>query len=299
MIGENINERMARLAPSQNIADKALAPAALDAIAALPQAAAAQVPDMQQDQYGLTPAQDLVIKALPSANDTAMKTSLMAARTVNPDQAVRARKAAAQAGVGTDIALRNLEEVERRAFMQDIDRMEIARRDPALAAFLRDRDNAMVAQDDLANLRETKSLYDTIRDYPRELMRDATVGLAAGMLDFRASMYAYDLRDRDSISETERSQMLGMFSLSETVYNTRQPGFITSAARVAGQQVEPMEQALYRGAATGLAFGGAAAIGGQIGPQALLPEELVTVPGAMSLGFTIGATPSLQARGRR
>ncbi len=293
MIEEDINERIARLAPSQNIAERQLKPAAIDAIAALPQAPTAQLAAMEQDQYGLNAAQDVLIKSLPSANDTAMKSSLMAARTVSPDQAARARKAATQAGVGTDIALRNFDEIERRAYMRDIDRMEIARRDPALAEFLRDRDNAMLAQDDIANLRETKSLYDTIIEYPRELMRDATIGVAAGMMDFRASMYAYDLRDRDAISETERSQMLGMFSLSEAIYNTRQPGFVTSAARVAGQQVEPMQQAVGRGAQTGLVFGGAAAVGGQIGPQAMLPEELVTVPGAMTFGFSAGMTSSL------
>lgn len=44
------------------------------------------------------------------------------------------------------------------------------------------------------------------------------------------------------------------------------------------------------GAPTALGFMGGAVIGGQMGPQALAPEEILTVPGAGIIGYKIGST---------
>ena len=47
-------------------------------------------------------------------------------------------------------------------------------------------------------------------------------------------------------------------------------------------------QGAVRGMQTGIAFGTGAAVAGQLGPQAALPEELVTVPAATGVGFAVG-----------
>lgn len=46
------------------------------------------------------------------------------------------------------------------------------------------------------------------------------------------------------------------------------------------QIVPPMAKGYYQGMKYGTAGAGAAAVAGQLGPQALAPEEIVTVPGA-------------------
>jgi len=56
-------------------------------------------------------------------------------------------------------------------------------------------------------------------------------------------------------------------------------------------QVTPgMIRGLGEGVKTGTAFAGAAALAGQVGPQAAFPEEIVTVPGSYVAGQAIGST---------
>jgi hypothetical protein len=51
----------------------------------------------------------------------------------------------------------------------------------------------------------------------------------------------------------------------------------------------PMVKGTLKGFKYGTVAGGAAAVGGQLGPQAIAPEEIVTVPGAFAAGHTIGS----------
>ena len=264
MNGQDINERMAELAPSQNIGASEQPPA---------------TDPMAQVQRATMPF-DLA--------DVMMKTSLMSARTVDPDQAAKARRAGSQIGVGTDIALRNPDEVQRRAYMDGVSRMEIAQRDPRLAEFLRDRDNAMLAQDDLENLRETKSLWETAVDYRDDLFKRGLVGLASGMIDFERATYAYSLRGRE-IQDWERSKLRGMGQLSETIYQMQSGGLVGASARMAGQQIEPMIQAGERGLTGASVFGLTAAAAAPF----TAGGSLAAVKPAAILGWSAGFTSSL------
>ena len=65
---------------------------------------------------------------------------------------------------------------------------------------------------------------------------------------------------------------------------------IRSAAKMFPMMADVASESVGTGFTMGMAFGGTAAILGQMGPQAALPEEVVTVPAATLTGFTIGAT---------
>ena len=60
------------------------------------------------------------------------------------------------------------------------------------------------------------------------------------------------------------------------------------AAQMSPLMLKGMEGGLKRGLAFGVTAGSMAAIIGQAGPQAALPEELITVPGAAMGGFQVG-----------
>ena len=66
--------------------------------------------------------------------------------------------------------------------------------------------------------------------------------------------------------------------------------FLKSFARMAPITAGGMREGAKEGLATGGAAAGVTALAGQAGPQAALPEELVTVPGAFMSMFSVGAT---------
>jgi hypothetical protein len=304
VIDEDINERMARFAPSQNIADQQLEPAQLDAIAALPQV---QSPAtlVGSDEDGLSAAQIAMINAMPAAGDTATKASLMAARGVNPDQAARARKIGAQTGVGADIAMRNLNEIERRAFMQEVDAMKIAERDPALARFLQNRDNAMVAHDDIKALHQTQGLFGDIATTAigigSEVYQAVTEGTApqgmrmapqafeAGVQMDAAAREARRVRLQGNATEADLARVEAMQMASGQLMQETGGGFVAGSAMLSGQLKEPMSISVYRGAQTALVFGGAAAAAAPFTGGV----SLVAVKPAMGIGFTAGFTASM------
>lgn len=86
-----------------------------------------------------------------------------------------------------------------------------------------------------------------------------------------------DVADRLDVGANERAKGGGVFS----------EGFLSAV-----QMVPAMLQGTVAGVESGgkfaLATGGAAAVAGQLGPQAAAPEEIVTVPGAALAGYQVG-----------
>ena len=70
-----------------------------------------------------------------------------------------AKRLGSQIGIGQDIALRNLEDVRKRAFMADVQRRDIARANPVLAGFLSEPTFANEASDDIGALEQIGSFF--------------------------------------------------------------------------------------------------------------------------------------------
>jgi hypothetical protein len=151
MIEPDINERMARFAPSQNMGDPGddAVERAVAGMAGMPAR-----PQFEQDD-----AIDSAVLQIAGERKQDMAASLMAASQVNPDQAARASRLGNQFGVGQDIALRNMQELERESTVRDIQRMDLMRNDPVLARYLSDRAFASEAQDDVGILAKMRPLF--------------------------------------------------------------------------------------------------------------------------------------------
>ena len=83
-------------------------------------------PSMEQT----VPAPSPLAREIMSRDNHALMSSMMGAVDVNPDEAAKASRIGSQLGVGQDIALRNMHEMEHRARMMELQRMRIQERDP-------------------------------------------------------------------------------------------------------------------------------------------------------------------------
>lgn len=106
MIEPDINERMARFAPSQNMGDPG--------DDAIKRAVASMVRVPTRPQVEQDDAIHSAVLQMANERRQDMAASLMAASQVNPDQAARASRLGEQFGVGQDIALRNMQEPSAR-----------------------------------------------------------------------------------------------------------------------------------------------------------------------------------------
>mgnify|MGYP000906072473 CR=1 FL=1 len=64
----------------------------------------------------------------------------------------------------------------------------------------------------------------------------------------------------------------------------------SSAAKMSPMMFQVMKESVKKGIPAAMGVGGAVALLGHAGPQALLPEEVVTVPVGAAIGFKAGAT---------
>ena len=265
MIEPNTEERMAALAPSQNVGQAGATRPGMATIGVIPDQNAA--PAIGSD---LNDEQRKLLAAFPRVSDTSTKTSLLAARAVNPDEAARARNIGSQIGVGTDIALRNMSEVERVAYMQQVDRMQLMARDPALAKFLQDRDNALLAQDDLETLHQTKSLFEGW---------GIPEGFEAGVQQHRTGFQAGMIKARGNMTAAEIRQIEAWEMNAQAMYESAGGGILPATSRVIGQMYDPFKESLAAGSGAAAMAGGAAAATEIIPPQ-------ITMPAAFTAGFT-------------
>jgi hypothetical protein len=144
MIEPDINQQMARFAPSQNPTDPGFdaIEKAVAGMSGVPMPAPEPV-DMDIDR---------AVQDIAAQRNQDMASSLMAASEVNPDEAAQADVLGKRFGVGQDIALRNMAEMRRQAMVQDTERMDLLRKDPVLARYLANREFAAQASDDVGVL---------------------------------------------------------------------------------------------------------------------------------------------------
>jgi hypothetical protein len=208
--------------------------------------------------------------------------NLRAVQGTNADQAARAQALSRASGLPLPAVEGEEDRVEADLRRQSA---EAALRDaPRVSTFFSEPNFAKVAHDDAENLGFLERTWSKISQTVTEEAEGAVRG-------FRRGMLTTDLRDvgrklfwgKGTPEDEARVQELQKLQeLDET------DAFLGAA----GEQLPIMGsiagQALKRGLQTGMAFGGGVALLGQLGPQAALPEELVTVPAATMTGLAIG-----------
>ena len=144
----------------------------------------------------------------------------------------------------------------------------------ATRAFLTNPVNAALAKDDIPNLSALNRAWD-------KLSSEFNAGIATNKLGFlgHEAMGSGLTPERQERINAFRGQIdaAGKSDAGMWIINN----MAGPAARMVGQQIEGAP----RRAVAALTGAGAAIIAGQMGPQALIPEELVTAPVAAILGW--------------
>jgi hypothetical protein len=274
LIEQDINERMADLAPSQNVgADPMLDRLKQErGMEVVPEVG--MMPTIELPPVG---TEDPVLDAIKQTRQRELSSSVYGATKVNPDQAAVAQKIGRETGVSGEFALRNLGELQRQARVREVERQNLWAKNPTLAKELSDPDFAAVAQDDVGTLAK-------IGEFFVELQQIRTQGWSPSMVRGVARARAmvergkigteaqFGLATPQDIDRAER--------LAEDMSKLQGGGLIAATAEVVTQQIEQLKLT-----ATTAAAGAAA---GSVVPG------LGTAAGG-TLGFAAGTVMSTAA----
>ncbi len=261
MIEPNINERMARFAPSQTQDD--VDPIASDI--ASRSAVATSQPTMEM------PDIDPIARQIAENDRESLNAAVLGARTVNPDEAARAIQVGRKVGVPAEVARADMQRAEQQAYLSDLRSMDFLRTDPVMANFLANKQFAETAHDDIGVLSMLQPLVleAAMLQTQGGLFRVVGAGYERGAIvsergDIGAKAMAgfAEPGDFDRAKElTQRMQALG------------QQGMVGAAAEMIAQNVSQLRT-------IGTATVGGAALGSLAGPAG-------TVAGG-ALGATAG-----------
>ncbi len=265
MIEPDINERMARFAPSQNVGSQP-DPIALEVLA---ETEADAPPPM-------APGFDPIAVQIARESQEEMMATLRGASAVNPDQAAKAQRIGQQVGIGQDVVLRNMAEMEREVVArQAIDR-DLMRTAPNLARFLGQREFATIAHDDIDNLTKAERVFKWFAGIPKDVEEGLSRAIATSEL---GKMYEAQMR---GVEPTWLDRVVIQSYNDELRRLSKESGFIESAANIVGIQAEMAAQvpeSVMLGATMG---GGWGMVGGPLAPA--------TVPAGMAFGAGVGLT---------
>jgi hypothetical protein len=274
MIDPDINQQMARFAPSQNPAD-----AGLDAIEkAVAGMSGVPMPKPEPMDMDI----DRAVQDIAAQRRQDMASSLMAASEVNPDEAAQADALGKRFGVGQDIALRNMSEMRRQAMIQDTERMDLLRKDPVLARYIADREFAAQSSDDVGVLAKLQPLVfeAAMLQTPGGFFRVVGRGYERG----RAISERGDIGTRVMAGFAGQADLDRAKQLTEEMQALGQQGILGSTAEIIAQnvgQLRTIGTTTVAGAAAGGILGPAGAVaGGAIGATA----GIVASTGTMEAG---------------
>ena len=235
---------------------------------------------------------DKLLKSWTDNRDMRFKMSVDSAVLANPDIAARNQKIARDLSLPIETVEKNSENLEGFIRSRRIEMSQAAQRDPVLMQQFTNPDFAKIAHDDWDTLSRTEKTLRWFKEIPDDIVKGYKSGQLTpeiGLLGQQAQSGSNDkaMWDRIKLLKEEEKKLKGT------------GGFFEEASKVVGQMSITLPKALEFGAATGLTYGGATLIAGQLGPQAALPEELVTVPTAAIGGFFAGMTAKMAEQSYR
>ncbi len=201
----------------------------------------------------------------------------------DPDRSRRILNASHFTGLPNEVVGADLENIESSILAQDFDIEEYKRTAPAWTSFLAENPYHMAAlKDDLDNMGYVERSIKQIG-----LGWDATwAQVEMGLMQKTRAAQGGDFtpEQQERFDKLEQLQMGHDFGAEGFVR------FLVKNAKMAGPTLYSLGQGVEFGLAGAMAGGSAAAIAGQMGPQALTPEEIFTVPGAAVGGLGVGMT---------
>lgn len=209
---------------------------------------------------------------------------------LNPDESARVVRLQAKTGLPEDVVRRNLDTIERDAAGVDFNADAYRKHSPIVAQWLAEDPNHFAAgREDLTRLSYLERQFKYIG-------QQFQAGLATSDLQNigeRAMLGKATPGDRARQAKLEaiagKNDDFGITGFFEGI-----PGAVANqlpifASTLAGKVQAATVGGLAGGGIGAAAGAGAALVAGQAGPQAAVPEEVVTVPGAAAAGFSRGA----------
>ena len=275
MIEGDIEERMAGFAPSQRTGPSDLAREIMSQQVAGP------------SMEPTVPEPSPLAREIMSRDNDSLMSSLMGAVDVNPDEAAKASRIGSQLGVGQDIALRNMPEMEHRARMMQLRQMQLQQRDPILAEFMSDQAFARMAYDDLPNLSVIGRAFRFLRDIPTGISEGFTKAVS------QAEMSQILERQRERGGYLEEYEKAALRSYQQELSElSKETGLAEAGAYLISQQLTDWRiEDVERVVTGGVIGGGAGFVGGPLAPA--------TVPVGIALGLKAGAATTMLERSRR
>ena len=275
MIEGDIEERMAGFAPSQRTGPSDLAREIMSQQVAGP------------SMEPTVPEPSPLAREIMSRDNDSLMSSLMGAVDVNPDEAAKASRIGSQLGVGQDIALRNMPEMEHRARMMQLRQMQLQQRDPILAEFMSDQAFARMAYDDLPNLSVIGRAFRFVRDIPTGISEGFTKAVS------QAEMSQILERQRERGGYLEEYEKAALRSYQQELSElSKETGLAEAGAYLVSQQLTDWRiEDVERVVTGGVIGGGAGFVGGPLAPA--------TVPVGIALGLKAGAATTMFERSRR
>lgn len=233
------------------------------------------------------------------ANQQLMQ-SISAAAGKDANLEGEAQRLGYQTGVGADIARRNMDEVRRRAQIQDAQNRQLTVSSPILARQLSDPSFAAIAHDQLDNLTTTEKVFNWIKSVPSAVTQmpgDIADQWQSGQLSYERSMLGWKTREGQATADDARR-----INEIDQQLQTIGPNKTTAGAlsQFAGQFAPMVEHGVTVGSEAGLATGGVAALAGAVtgpGDFAIAPAAGISAFGA-GFNTVLGAESIQQASGQ-
>lgn len=224
-------------------------------------------------------ALDLYFMNMKRERESAILRSSSYAASTNPDQEAEANKIGAGLGVSPENVKANIDTARQEYERRNVIDRSLAISSPILMDKIMDPKFTAVARDDIEGLSGIE-----------RLVKQAKIGWRKGDLtqelgkDYYAEQRGFLPSVRsDEIKRKEKE----LQSLGGDI------GYVGNAANFLGTFLPEMPRIAQYAAGTSYLFAQGAAIAGQIGPQALTPEEVVTVPAAAMTGLAVGMKTGL------
>lgn len=145
--------------------------------------------------------------ALAQSTQARVRAAAVSAVDANPNHTAEAISLGARTGLPADVVSRNMPEVQRRAYLDEVDR--VFSEEPALAKWHMNPINAQLTRDDLANIEKLPNLWrgvmDTLIRAPTAGAVSATGSSVAGVGELARSSVMTQLSNPETIADQERA----------------------------------------------------------------------------------------------
>jgi len=231
----------------------------------------------------------------PSTN-APLRATFLDATKQNPDKYAEAVRLSNQSGVPAPIVAPSLEEFKQQAAFDKLDINAMARDFSVTAGFFEDHSIASQFHDDVDTFTGVEQWLREKGNYLGSRFERGQVNVELSGLQARNVYNLIGIPGGTPLTESEIERVDHLHNLQTAITHEDDQGQFFKAVGAASEQIPnyiAMANAgagrLAEGLVTGAAAGATAAVvGGQLGPQALAPEEIVTVPAGAVAGGLLG-----------